>query len=105
MLAVLPLIAAAAWMAAQGNPWPAAVYLAASLVAAGQQCSDKRRAREGGFRIAETALHGVELMGGWPGALLAQAVLHHKTRKWSYRIPLWGIVALHYAAWAFWLAR
>lgn len=60
---------------------------------------DKRRARRAGKRIAESTLHGLELAGGWPGSLLAQRVLAHKTRKASYQVPFWAIVVLHLAAW------
>jgi uncharacterized membrane protein YsdA (DUF1294 family) len=64
---------------------------------------DKQRAVRGEWRISEGTLHGVELLGGWPGAWLAQRVLHHKTRKVSYRIVFWAIGAIHAIGWAWWL--
>jgi uncharacterized membrane protein YsdA (DUF1294 family) len=105
LLTLLPLLAITLWLAAHGQPWPGAVYLTASLAAAVQQWRDKRRAERGQWRISEMALHGMELLGGWPGAVCAQQALHHKTRKWHYRLQLWAIIAIHYAAWASWLAR
>ena len=55
---------------------------------------DKRSARLGRRRIPERPLHGLELLGGWPGALLGQAVFHHKRRKLSYMVVFVGIVAI-----------
>jgi uncharacterized membrane protein YsdA (DUF1294 family) len=57
---------------------------------------DKRAARRrGARRIAERTLHTLELLGGWPGALLAQRWLRHKTVKPAYQRVFRGIVALH----------
>lgn len=56
---------------------------------------DKTRAQTRGWRIPESTLHLLELFGGWPGALLAQRFLRHKTSKTSYRVTFWTIVALH----------
>ena len=56
---------------------------------------DKTAAQRGESRIAESTLHIVELAGGWPGALLAQRLLRHKTAKASYRSAFWTMVALH----------
>ncbi len=60
---------------------------------------DKRAARRGSRRTAERTLHLLEFAGGWPGALLAQRTLRHKTRKVSYQIVFWAIVALHAGMW------
>lgn len=59
---------------------------------------DKRRAERGGRRIAERTLHIVELLGGWPGMLIARAQFRHKTRKLSYRITSVAMIVLHLAA-------
>lgn len=57
---------------------------------------DKRSAEAGEQRrIPEATLHLMELLGGWPGALLAQRKFRHKTSKISYQIAFWSIVALH----------
>jgi uncharacterized membrane protein YsdA (DUF1294 family) len=64
---------------------------------------DKRRARAGGWRIPETSLHLIELLGGWPGAVLARRKLRHKTMKTRFLLVSWGIVAAHLALWLVWL--
>ncbi len=58
---------------------------------------DKRRAQEGEWRVSEARLHLLELLGGWPGAWLAQRRLRHKCSKGSYQIVFWLIVL----AWQF----
>ncbi len=37
----------------------------------------------------------LELIGGWPGAFLAQRVFRHKISKRSYQVEFWIIVLLH----------
>jgi uncharacterized membrane protein YsdA (DUF1294 family) len=54
---------------------------------------DKHQATAGGTRIPEAAL-----LGGSPGAVLAQGLFRHKTRKRSFRIVLIGIILLQVAA-------
>lgn len=53
---------------------------------------DKSAAVGGGWRIRESRLHLLALVGGWPGALLAQQVLRHKTSKAGFRGVFWGMV-------------
>lgn len=50
---------------------------------------DKSAAQTGKWRIRESSLHLVGLLGGWPGALLAQRFFHHKTRKTSFQVLFW----------------
>ncbi|WP_235840234.1 DUF1294 domain-containing protein [Citrifermentans pelophilum] len=58
-----------------------AVYLAAGTAAAAAYAADKRAAEQGRRRVAERTLHLLGLLGGWPGASLAQWAFRHKTRK------------------------
>lgn len=61
---------------------------------------DKRRAQLGEWRIPESTLHLLELLGGWPGAFLGQRWFRHKTAKCSFQFVFWCIVVLHQlAAW------
>jgi hypothetical protein len=41
-------------------------------------------------------------MGGWPGALVAQETLRHKSKKASFRIVFWATVLINCAGLA-WL--
>lgn len=82
-----------------GWPWLLAWYPALSLISYLQYAHDKRQAQRGGSRVAERSLHLIELAGGWPGALLAQQRLRHKTRKVSYQVTFWLIVLAHQALW------
>jgi uncharacterized membrane protein YsdA (DUF1294 family) len=101
LLLALPL-AGALRLLQQDAPWALLLYAVASLLAFGLHWHDKRRARAGHWRIPERVLHGAELLGGWPGALLAQRLLRHKTRKVAYQWVFWGIVGLHQALWGDW---
>ena len=66
---------------------------------------DKRRARTGGRRVPEATLHAVELLGGWPGALLARHLFRHKTAKASYRVVFWLCAGANLAAVGWWVWR
>ena len=56
---------------------------------------DKRAAARGGWRVAENTLHGLALLCGWPGALLAQELLRHKSAKPAFRRLFWLTVAFN----------
>lgn len=56
---------------------------------------DKSAAKHGKWRIRERALHLLSLAGGWPGALIAQKMLRHKSKKPSFQWLFWVTVALH----------
>lgn len=82
-----------------------AVYIIMSLLTYLAYAADKAAARSGAFRTQESALHLLELFGGWPGALLAQRSLRHKTRKRSFQFAFWGCVVLNLLAVAYVLVR
>ena len=95
LLCALPL-AGSLLLGLQEASWvPLTAYGIVSVVAFLLYWSDKRKARSDAWRTPENVLHAVELAGGWPGALLAQQVFRHKTRKVSF----WFIVLLHQAFW------
>jgi uncharacterized membrane protein YsdA (DUF1294 family) len=50
---------------------------------------DKRNAIKGLWRISENTLQTLSLLGGWPGALLAQQAFRHKTQKRPFIFVLW----------------
>ena len=99
LLCALPLGGSVNLLFSGGSRMPLLAYTVASLVAFGLYWYDKQQARTGQWRTPENVLHGVELLGGWPGALVAQQVFRHKTRKVSYQVFFWLIVALQQVIW------
>ena len=84
------------------SPMVVFIYLAASMVTFVAYYIDKSAARKGRWRTQEGTLHMLALIGGWPGALVAQTVLRHKSRKQPFRVIFWLTVILNCAALA-WL--
>lgn len=80
----------------------AAWYAATSLVTFFVYAADKSAARRNEWRTPERTLHLLALAGGWPGGMLAQKVLRHKSRKPMFHFVLWTSALLHLAALA-WL--
>lgn len=83
--------------------WQPPVALAASYVGLSALtfvafAKDKHAARHGTWRTSEGTLHLLALAGGWPGALLAQQFLRHKSMKSEFRIVFWITVILNVAA-------
>ena len=77
------------------------VYLMMSLVTFIAYAVDKRAAVRGAWRTPESTLHTLELLGGWPGAWLAQRLLRHKSVKTSFRIVFFVMVVFNLAALAY----
>jgi uncharacterized membrane protein YsdA (DUF1294 family)/cold shock CspA family protein len=65
---------------------------------------DKAAAGKGRQRTPESTLHFVDLLGGWPGALIAQQQSRHKTVKASFQVVFWCTVLANVAVVA-WLVR
>jgi hypothetical protein len=68
------------WRCTRGEPDQPVAVLAGQTAGAHQA-----------WRTPEKVLHASELLGGWPGALLAQQLFRHKTRKVSYQLVFWGL--------------
>jgi len=99
VLCLLPGLGAVQ-MGWSGHTWvPLALYPLVSLISPLLYWQDKRQAQGNAWRTPEKVLHASELLGGWPGALVAQQLLRHKTRKLSYQLVFWGIVLLHQVFW------
>lgn len=83
------------------------VYLAvlgvASVVTLVMYGWDKRQSGRQGWRVSEASLHLAELLGGWPGGIVGRHVLRHKSKKLSFRVVSWLIVAVHVTAIGVWL--
>ena len=71
------------------------VYVIMSVITVCAYGLDKYKAQKGLWRIPEKTLHILELCCGWPGALLAQRLLRHKSYKKSFRIVFWIMVVLN----------
>lgn len=102
-LCSLPLIGSVAMLNQQGWVLPLAAYAGVSLVSVFLYWSDKRAAEQALQRTPEKLLHLSELLGGWPGALVAQQVLRHKTRKATYQQLCWLIIVAHQLFWLDWV--
>jgi uncharacterized membrane protein YsdA (DUF1294 family) len=72
-------------------------YLAASAATIVVYAVDKSAARHGRWRVSERTLHLLAIIGGWPGALVAQQVFRHKSRKPSFRAAFLLTVVLNCA--------
>ena len=73
-------------------------YLIMSLITYIVYGVDKSKAKRKVWRIRESTLHLLALMGGWPGAAIAQQVFRHKINKVTFKIIFWFIIAFNIAA-------
>ncbi len=96
--ALIVLLAVIAALFGPKLGWLPAAYLAAGLLAMLLYWLDKRAARAGRWRIRESWLHGIDLLGGIAGGLLAQELLRHKTSKRSFIIATALTAVSHIAA-------
>lgn len=79
-----------------------ALYLGVSLLTFILYAMDKSAAQKGQWRTKENTLHFFSLAGGWPGALVAQQKLRHKSKKQSFRSIYWMTVLINCGVFA-WL--
>jgi len=71
------------------------IALLPSLLAYLLYADDKGRSRAKTWRVSEKNLHWVSMLGGWPGAYLAQRRYRHKTAKVGFQFTFWATVVLH----------
>lgn len=83
----------AGWIPPALGAW----YALASLLSFGAYWRDKRAAQQSRQRTPERTLQLLALAGGWPGALFAQSLLHHKNRKVSFQQVFWVCVVANVA--------
>ncbi|MFB6610182.1 DUF1294 domain-containing protein [Agromyces sp. NPDC056379] len=95
VLAVFAAALAVAVVAAGLPWWVPASYGVVSIVAVVAYGLDKRAAKRGAPRTSESVLLTVGVVGGWPGALVAQQLFRHKTRKRSFRRAFWLTVVVN----------
>lgn len=97
-LGLIPVFASLVLLTHLAWPLPHAlwgVYMAMSLATFIVYALDKRAAKLGQWRVKENTLHGLALLCGWPGALLAQHLLRHKSAKPGFRRLFWLSTALN----------
>ena len=75
--------------------WVAGLYLLLSAATFIAYAADKDAASKGAWRTPESTLHTLAIAGGWPGALLAQQFLRHKSTKQEFRQVFWTTVFLN----------
>lgn len=73
-------------------------FIALSLISYLVYGYDKSQAEANGWRIPESTLHLLSLLGGWPGAFCAQHVMRHKLKKLSFMGTFWLTVFLNCTA-------
>jgi uncharacterized membrane protein YsdA (DUF1294 family)/cold shock CspA family protein len=81
------------------NPYTLILYSSMSVLAFLMYRDDKRRAQQEKWRIPDDSLHLVQLLWGWPGALIAQKVFFHKARKKAFQGTLRFIIFVHMIIW------
>lgn len=79
------------------------LLLALNLIAFLTFWLDKQAAMRGEWRIRESTLLWIAFLGGSSGAVLAQQIFRHKTRKEPFRSQLLAIALLHLSLALFWL--
>ena len=93
-LASLAVLAFAEW---RGSIPEAAllVYGVMSVVSIVLYWRDKRAAHSNEWRTPEKSLHFADMIGGWPGGLIAQGLFRHKTKKDAFQVTFWCTVAFN----------
>jgi uncharacterized membrane protein YsdA (DUF1294 family)/cold shock CspA family protein len=104
-LLVLPLFAGL-WLYVDArwgvSPITMAVYGGVSVLTLLVYAIDKRSASNDRRRIPESQLHNLGLMCGWPGAVVAQQILRHKTSKTEFVLKFWATVTFNVIGFVAW---
>jgi len=96
--AVFLFIVTISVLSAKIPPLILALYIVGSLLTFIIYAADKSAAKNGTWRTKESTLHLLSLAGGWPGALIAQQKLRHKSKKESFRSVFWVTVFINCGA-------
>lgn len=84
------------------SPIVGAIYVIVSVLTIAVYAMDKYSAVRGKSRVSEATLLLFGLFCGWPGAVVAQLSIRHKSRKPSFRRAFWATVFLNVAAFVYW---
>ncbi|MGV8970110.1 MAG: DUF1294 domain-containing protein [Microbacteriaceae bacterium] len=99
---ILAIIVFVGVAAAIGVRWPLPLWLpvlygTTSVIAFFMYRHDKLAAINRRWRSRESSLHLIAIVGGWPGAIVAQQVYRHKTTKKRFRELLWATILVNVA--------
>src|SRR5688500_9116196 len=72
-----------------------ALYVVFSVISSLVYRHDKSAAQQNQWRTSEGALILLGVLGGWPGAFVAQQFFRHKTKKRSFQLAFWVTVLLN----------
>ncbi len=100
-LVVFAVIFAAAVHLWSVSPLVGLIYLAGSMACYTMYAIDKAAAKAGRWRTSENTLLLLGLACGWPGAILAQKMLRHKSNKHSFKSRFWLTVMVNIAAFVY----
>ncbi|KAF2260195.1 DUF1294-domain-containing protein [Lojkania enalia] len=89
---VMPAVSLFRIYLSTGSLWPFKYSGLVSTVTLLLYEYDKMQPRNLEWRAKEATLHTLELIGGWPCALLGMHYFRHKTRKMSFQAVFWGII-------------
>jgi uncharacterized membrane protein YsdA (DUF1294 family) len=76
----------------------AGAYLILSVACFAVYAADKAAATTGSRRTRERTLLAIGLFGGWPGGVVAQQLLRHKSIKSSFGTAFWATVIVNVVA-------
>jgi uncharacterized membrane protein YsdA (DUF1294 family) len=94
LLLGLGLVAGLDWVVSWLIAWSLATFVMYGL--------DKQAARAGSLRTPELVLHGLALIGGFPGGWAGRAVFRHKTRHPMFLVVLTVSTTLWAGAGVWW---
>jgi uncharacterized membrane protein YsdA (DUF1294 family)/cold shock CspA family protein len=95
IISLFVLIVVAGTLAGRLPPVIIVIYGVVSIITFLLYWLDKSAARRGAWRTQESSLLFIGLVGGWPGAVVAQRILRHKTRKESFQLAFWGTAVMN----------
>ena len=77
------------------------LYTTLSVVCIAFYKTDKYAAQHGHWRTTERFLQVLPLFGGWPGALVIQQLIKHKTKNMAFRIKHFVMVITNLVAFSY----
>lgn len=72
-------------------------YILISAITYAVYAFDRSAMYHNDWRVSEWLLHTLSVLGGWPGALMAQALLKFKTLEQPFRMIFWLTVLINFS--------